>query len=109
MNDERCSWKMCIVQGSITSFTVHGSFEISNLRREARLKNRSIQQAFTRALDALVEQIKGDRSILAAILCGSLSYDTVWARSDIDLVLVAIDDKKLQLADLSLYSDGVNI
>ena len=49
-------------------------------------------QQFTDALDALVAQVKTDRSVLAALLCGSLSHDTVWARSDIDLVLVTIDD-----------------
>ena len=38
--------------------------------------------------------MREDRSILAAILCGSLSHDTVWARSDIDLVLVTVDDRK---------------
>ena len=51
------------------------------------------------ALDDLVAQVKRDRSILAAILCGSLSHDTVWAKSDIDLVLVTIDDKKLEKAE----------
>jgi predicted nucleotidyltransferase len=71
--------------------------------------NESIQQKFTRALDALIEEVKGDRSILAAILCGSLSHDTVWAKSDIDLVLVTIDDKKVEPADLALYADGVNV
>jgi predicted nucleotidyltransferase len=71
--------------------------------------NGSIQQKFTEALDALVEQVKGDRSVLAAILCGSLSHDTVWAKSDIDLVLVTIDDKKADRADLALYADGVNV
>jgi uncharacterized protein len=69
----------------------------------------SIQQKFTEALDALVEQVKVDRSILAAILCGSLSHDTVWAKSDIDLVLVTIDDKKVNRSELSLYADGVNV
>jgi predicted nucleotidyltransferase len=73
------------------------------------LKSRSIQQEFTRALDALVEQIKDDRSILAAILCGSLSHDTVWAKSDIDLVLVTIDDRKVDASDIALYADGVNV
>ena len=53
--------------------------------------------------------MKRDRSILAAILCGSLSHDIVWAKSDIDLVLVTIDDKKLARAGLSLYADGVNV
>jgi uncharacterized protein len=69
----------------------------------------SIHQTFTDALDALVEAIKSDRSILAAILCGSLSHDTVWAKSDIDLVLVTIDDKKVDATDVALYADGVNV
>ncbi|HKQ91757.1 MAG TPA: hypothetical protein VJZ77_13785 [Blastocatellia bacterium] len=71
--------------------------------------NVSIQQKFAEALDALIEQVKEDRSILAAILCGSLSHDAVWAKSDIDLVLVTIDDKKAPQTGLSLYADGVNI
>jgi uncharacterized protein len=71
--------------------------------------NMSIQQKFTEALDELVEQLEGDRSVLAAILCGSLSHDTVWAKSDIDLVLVTIDHKKVDRADLALYANGVNV
>jgi predicted nucleotidyltransferase len=73
------------------------------------MRDKATQQKFTEALDALVEQVKGDVSILAAILCGSLSYDTVWAKSDIDLVLVTIDDKKAPPGGLSLYADGVNV
>ena len=69
----------------------------------------SVRQEFTIALEALVEQIKGDRSILAAVLCGSLSHDTVWSRSDIDLVLVTIDDRKVESGSISLYADGVNV
>jgi hypothetical protein len=64
---------------------------------------------FNTALAALMEQVKLDRSILAAILCGSLSHDTVWSKSDIDLVLVTIDDKKADREGLSLYADGVNV
>jgi predicted nucleotidyltransferase len=73
------------------------------------MRDGSIQQQFTAALDALLEEVKGDSSILAAILCGSLSYDTVWAKSDIDLVLVTIDDKKVDREDVALYADGVNV
>ena len=57
----------------------------------------------------MVEQVKQDRSILAAILCGSLSHDTVWEKSDIDLVLITIDDKKGDSAGLALYAGGVNV
>src|SRR5262245_63850941 len=73
------------------------------------MKEASIQREFTKALDALIDQVKEDRSVLAAILCGSLSYDRVWAKSDIDLVLVTIDDKKVDRAGLALYADGVNV
>jgi predicted nucleotidyltransferase len=73
------------------------------------MNHNSIQQEFTQALDGVVNQVKEDRSILAAVLCGSLSHDTVWAKSDIDLVLVTLDDRKIEPADLSLYADGVNI
>jgi hypothetical protein len=69
----------------------------------------TVHQRFSAALNDLVEQIKQDRSILAALLCGSLSHDTVWAKSDIDLVLVTIDDKKVDAGDIALYADGVNV
>lgn len=69
----------------------------------------SIQQKYTRALDRLVEQVKLDRSVLAALLCGSLSHDTVWEKSDIDLILVTIDDKKVERSHVSLNADGVNV
>ena len=68
----------------------------------------AVHQTFTRALDALVAQIKQDRTVLAAILCGSLSHDTVWDKSDIDLALVTIDDKKRDERGVGLYADGVN-
>ena len=73
------------------------------------MERATVKEQFTAALDRLVEQIKQDRSVLATILCGSLSHDTVWAKSDIDLVLVTIDDKKVTTSDLALYADGVNV
>jgi predicted nucleotidyltransferase len=73
------------------------------------MKSGAVEQRFAAALAALIEQVKGDRSIVAAILCGSLSHDTVWEKSDVDLLLVTIDDKKVEVSDKSLYADGVNI
>ena len=73
------------------------------------MKSDTDQETFTAALDALVEQIREDKAILAAILCGSLSHDMVWSRSDIDLVLVTIDDRKVASDGVSLYADGVNV
>jgi predicted nucleotidyltransferase len=73
------------------------------------MQHGSIQQTFTAALDVLVERVKEDRSVLAALLCGSLSHDTVWRKSDIDLVLVTIDDKVVGPSDVALYADGLNV
>jgi hypothetical protein len=69
----------------------------------------TVPQAFAAALDGVVAQARKDRSILAAVLCGSLAHDTVWARSDIDLVFVTIDDHKVAQGDVPLYADGVNV
>jgi hypothetical protein len=68
-----------------------------------------IEKKFSEALEALVDQLKDDRSVLAAILCGSLSHDRVWDKSDIDLVLVTIDDKKVERAGVSLYANELNV
>ena len=76
------------------------------------MPNNSVKQRFTDALDALINQVKQDRSVLATVLCGSLSHDTVWEKSDIDLVLVTIDDRKVesnQERGLAVYADGVNV
>jgi len=69
----------------------------------------AIRKRFSDALDALVDRVKADHSILAAMLCGSLSHDVVWEKSDIDLLFVAADDKRTKTTDLPLYADGVNV
>src|SRR5450432_3096986 len=69
----------------------------------------TIDKQFAEALEGLVAHIKQDRSILAVILCGSLSHDTVWEKSDIDLAFVTIDDRKIECSDIALYADGVNV
>jgi hypothetical protein len=73
------------------------------------METTAVQQRFARAVDELVERLKSDRSIMAALLCGSLSHDKVWDKSDVDLVLITIDDKKAQNEGRALYADGCNV
>jgi uncharacterized protein len=68
-----------------------------------------IQQRFTEALEQLVAEVKRDKSILAAVLCGSLAHDAVWAKSDIDLLLITVDDKTTKSSGVALYANGVNV
>jgi hypothetical protein len=64
---------------------------------------------FRTALDELIEEVKHDQSVLAAVLCGSLSHDKVWDKSDIDLVFITIDDRKIDEGGRALYANGVNV
>lgn len=68
-----------------------------------------VQKKFTEALEGLVAEVKKDKSILAAILCGSLSHDRVWAKSDIDLVLITAEEKRSGAESVALYANGVNV
>jgi hypothetical protein len=67
------------------------------------------KKRFEAALDAIVSQVREDRHILAGILCGSLSHDVVWDKSDIDLILICSDDKKTKAHNLALVSGDINI
>lgn len=83
------------------------------MQTEESTQEKSAQQEETlrryrRALDSIVEQLKRDPYILAAILVGSLSYDTVWERSDIDLFLVT-DEAKLKSEAVTLVEDDITV
>lgn len=69
----------------------------------------AIQRRYEEALEAFVARVKEDRHLLAAILFGSLSYDEVWERSDIDLWLIARDEGTKESRDYCLVENGVNI
>ncbi len=71
--------------------------------------NSATAEHFTAALQLLVDRLRNDRAILAAMLCGSLAHDTVWAKSDIDLVLITSDDKLVVADSRSLDASGVNV
>ena len=66
-------------------------------------------ERFQDALHSLLKDVKQDQQILAAILCGSLAYDVVWDKSDIDLVLISADDKKNLSRSVALIVDDINV
>jgi hypothetical protein len=68
----------------------------------------AIQQQYEQALDSLVEKVQRDHWIIAAILLGSLSYDVVWEKSDIDLLLVR-EEGKQKSGGYSLVEGGINV
>ncbi|HWQ15334.1 MAG TPA: hypothetical protein VNL77_21215 [Roseiflexaceae bacterium] len=67
-----------------------------------------VRRRYEAALESFVGKVRQDGYIIAAILCGSLSHDTVWEKSDIDIILVGRDERR-PLRTYSLVEDGINI
>jgi uncharacterized protein len=69
-----------------------------------------VRERFESALASLVRKLESDRTVVAAMLYGSLAYATVWERSDIDLMIVR-DDRKARRGSESvpLTEQGVLI
>jgi uncharacterized protein len=74
---------------------------------EANESKDAVRARYERAVESLVETLKQDRTILAAVLGGSLAYDTVWEKSDIDMFLIG-DETHKQKTHTLVYED-VNI
>jgi predicted nucleotidyltransferase len=68
------------------------------------------QRRYETAMAKLTERLRADDAVLAAVLCGSLAYDVVWHKSDIDLMIVTIDDpKKVTEQGIALIEDDINV
>lgn len=67
----------------------------------------AVRERYERAVASLTEILQKDRTVLAAILCGSLAYDEVWEKSDIDLVIIGDETHKEK--SFNLVEEGVNI
>jgi RNA polymerase sigma factor (sigma-70 family) len=67
-----------------------------------------VQRLYEEALESFVDKVKQDRYIIAAILLGSLAYDEVWEKSDIDVFLIGRDEKK-RSKGYCLVENGINI
>jgi hypothetical protein len=67
-----------------------------------------VQRRFEAALASFVERVRQDQTITAAILLGSLAYDEVWEKSDIDVFLITKDEKQA-VKGYCLVEDGLNI
>ena len=63
---------------------------------------------YNEALESFLGKVKQDRNIIAVLLFGSLSYDQVWKKSDIDIILIGRTDKHAERV-FCLVENGVNI
>jgi uncharacterized protein len=65
-------------------------------------------KAHEEALQAFVEKVQRDSTVVAVILFGSLAYDDVWEKSDIDIMVIT-DEEKAASKGYSLLEGDINI
>ncbi len=67
-----------------------------------------LQERYRAATESFVDRVRSDPNVIAVIVCGSLAYDTVWEKSDIDMGLI-VRDQTLQQNAYCLIEDGITI
>ena len=85
---------------------VRNTLQAQRPSRDAQFAN--TVALYNEALDAFLDKIKQDRYIIAAILYGSLAYDKVWEKSDIDIMLISRNER-VPVKDFCLIENGINI
>lgn len=71
--------------------------------QQAQLKER-----FNNAVNSFVSKVKDDRNVIAIIIYGSVAYDVVWEKSDIDMTMV-VRDQTLKNKSYCIIEDGITI
>ncbi|WP_019911976.1 hypothetical protein [Paenibacillus sp. HW567] len=70
---------------------------------QAELKARYIA-----AQESFIGKVKGDPNVIAIIVSGSLAYDVVWEKSDIDMTMI-VRDQPLTTTSYCIDEDGILI
>ncbi|WP_010250417.1 hypothetical protein [Acetivibrio cellulolyticus] len=70
-------------------------------KEQAELKLR-----YQQAIDQFIEKIKDDINVIAVIVGGSVAYDVIWEKSDVDMTVV-VRDQKLSSDNLSITEEGI--
>ena len=65
------------------------------------------RERYEAAIASLSEKLQRDRCVLAAILFGSLAYDEVWEKSDIDLIIVG--EESVKETTFTLLEEGISV
>ena len=58
------------------------------------------------AIDQFIHKIREDVNVIAVIISGSVAYDVIWEKSDVDMTVV-VRDQKLSNNSLSIVEDGI--
>ena len=68
----------------------------------------SVTERYQDAVDTLCRQLKKDRYVIAVILAGSMAYDIVWDKSDLDICIITGYEKQ-KYSYKNLVENGIPI
>jgi len=72
------------------------------------VKQAELKQRYLAAVDSFVDKVRDDSNVIAVIVSGSLAYDLLWEKSDIDMTVV-VRDQVLKNHSYSIIEDGIII
>ncbi len=67
-----------------------------------------MKERYMAATNSFIDKIKVDPNVIAVIVCGSLAYDVVWERSDIDMTVI-VRDQLLKTDSYCIIEDDILI
>lgn len=70
------------------------------------INQEALRTRYHNAIDQFVDKLKVDINVIAAIVHGSVAYDVIWEKSDVDMTVV-IRDQHLKNTSLSIIEDGI--
>ena len=66
----------------------------------------ALQERYQKAIDSFIDKIRDDQNVIAVIVSGSVAYDVIWEKSDVDTTVV-VRDQPLKSHSLSIIEDGI--
>jgi len=70
------------------------------------MEQSALKNQYQQAIDRFVEKLKEDINVIALVVGGSVAYDVIWERSDVDVTIV-VRDQVLKSRSLSLVEEGI--
>ncbi len=68
----------------------------------------AIRLRYQNVVETLITKLKQDPYVLAVVLYGSVAYDVVWEKSDIDLCIIT-QETRIKTSEMVMVEDSINI
>ena len=75
---------------------------------QVELEQQALRARYQQALDDFIDLVRDDPNVIAVIVSGSVAYDVLWEKSDIDLTVV-VRDQPLKNNSLCIVIDDITL